>query len=652
MFSNLRRYRLLVALAAVYVVLSFLLRTLLWWRFGSDQGVGVLDLPVVLATGLINDWIEAFYLFLPLSFYLWLVPERWHGARWHKGLLAVGTYLTLIGLVYLEAAEYFFFEEFDARFNLVAVDYLIYPHEVFINIWESYPVSWFLVADLSISALLMVGLWRFIQPRPEDRMSAKARTGVFAAHVGAVALLATTFSTGTLAHSDNRITNELAVNGVSSFFRALRTNELDYMRHYRVGDSAEMFRRVAANLSREAAAFTHLGERQLDRRHTGTGAGLGKRNVVVIVEESFGSNYIGVLGGERGLTPAFDSLASEGLLFTHAYASGTRTVRGLEAITLSFPPIPSESVVKRPGSEGMANWGEVMKAHGYQASFLYGGYGYFDNMNHFYETNGFAVSDRTEIEDQTFANIWGVCDEDLFRHAIKYFNTRPDDGRPFFSLIMTTSNHKPYTFPKGVPGVAPEGGGRAAGIRYADYALGRFFEMAREQSWYDDTLFVVVADHGARVYGRAEIPLKSYEIPLLVIAPGAIEPSRVETPVSQLDVAPTVLGLLGLPYEAPFFGQDVLAGPASHPLLFNHNHKVALYQDGEIAVLGLQQSAETYRYDMESDTYSAMASPNRELIELATAYYQTAFEQFRDHRYVMTRDRSAQPERYALSGQE
>jgi phosphoglycerol transferase MdoB-like AlkP superfamily enzyme len=431
------------------------------------------------------------------------------------------------------------------------------------------------------------------------------------------------------------VANEIAANGISSLFRAFRTNDLSYDRYYRTVDSQKAFRLARGELARgQGVGFTSGDQTDLNRTYAANPTGLGSMNVVVIVEESLGAGFVGAYGDSRGLTPNFDRLAADGLLFRNAFATGTRTVRGLEAITLSFPPIPSESVVKRPGSENVANWGKVMQDNGYHTSFLYGGYGYFDNMNHFYESNGFALSDRTDIPEPAFANIWGVSDEDLFRHALDYFDGVHKSGQPFFSIIMTTSNHTPYTFPSGIPGVPAQGGGRKAGIRYADYALGRLFEQAPRHSWFDNTLFVIVADHDARVYGRAQVPVKRYRIPLLVYAPGRVAPETVETPTSQIDIAPTVLGMLGLPYTAPFYGENVLQTQAGQPrpILLNHNHDVALLLEDRLVVLGLNRRAETYRYDAAADRLDLLPE-NRELTELATAYYQSAFELFRSHRY-------------------
>jgi phosphoglycerol transferase MdoB-like AlkP superfamily enzyme len=621
--------------AGLYLGISALLRLILWWRYGLPADVVPTRLPGLLSAGAVNDLVQLLYLLAPLALYLFLLPRRLAAGRWHLRSFALGTWLTLFGLLYLQAAEYCFFEEFDSRFNLVAVDYLLYPHEVLLNIWDTYPVLPVLLAVALLSALLCRWFWPLLRRDMERPLPLAARGQLLTGHLLLLVLAAVSFSTDTLAFSDNRVANEIAANGISSLFRAFRTNDLSYDRYYRTVDSQKAFRLARGELARgQGVGFTSGDQTDLNRTYAANPTGLGSMNVVVIVEESLGAGFVGAYGDSRGLTPNFDRLAADGLLFRNAFATGTRTVRGLEAITLSFPPIPSESVVKRPGSENVANWGKVMQDNGYHTSFLYGGYGYFDNMNHFYESNGFALSDRTDIPEPAFANIWGVSDEDLFRHALDYFDGVHKSGQPFFSIIMTTSNHTPYTFPSGIPGVPAQGGGRKAGIRYADYALGRLFEQAPRHSWFDNTLFVIVADHDARVYGRAQVPVKRYRIPLLVYAPGRVAPETVETPTSQIDIAPTVLGMLGLPYTAPFYGENVLQTQAGQPrpILLNHNHDVALLLEDRLVVLGLNRRAETYRYDAAADRLDLLPE-NRELTELATAYYQSAFELFRSHRY-------------------
>lgn len=637
-FVLLSRFRPLLVLGAIYLLLSLGLRVVLWQKFGADADVSLSHLPLILAVGAVNDAVESLYLFLPFAIYLTLASQSWFASGAHRVLLAVGTWLTLFGMLFLMVMEYFFFEEFDARFNRVAVDYLVSPHEVLGNIYESYPVVPVTLQAAVAAAVLLFLVWPLWRRQLEVATALRERQPVLVAHLALLVLVIGFYPTDALSRFQNRVANELVANGPSSFFNALRTNHLDYAAFYRTQDYAHMMQLLHQDLASAGGTFVHPDG--LTRRFEARPEGLGRLNVVVLSEESFGAEFVGAYGDTRGLTPEFDDLARQGLLFTHTYASGTRTVRGLEAMSASLPPIPGDSVVKRTGNAAVVTWGEVMQQLGYQSSFLYGGYGYFDNMNEYFSANGFAVSDRTDISDPGFANIWGVADEDLFRHAIGYFDQRAKEGKPFLSLIMTTSNHTPYTFPPGIPGVPEKGGGRESGVRYADFAIGQFFREARKHDWYKDTVFVVMADHGARVYGAAEIPLYSYEIPFLILAPGRIAPARVEALTGQVDLAPTVLGLLGLPYEAPFFGRDVLHYPDSHrALMFNHNQKVAIYRDGELAILGLHQSASSVRHHyeprhprQERDIYLPIP-PDQTLIGLATAYYQVASGMFQNGRY-------------------
>lgn len=610
------------------------LRLALWWAFGRNAGVTARDLIWILPAGVIDDIDEALYLLAPFALYILLVPDRWYRTAINRAVLACGALMSLGGTIYLAVTEYFFFEEFSARFNLVAVDYLAYPGEVLGDVWEEYPVVIVLLLAVA-GALLLFGLLRHqlleglrVPASPGQRLGMSAVYGL------AVVVSAAWFQTDSLALSGNQVANEIAANGPSSFFRALRTLDLDYRRYYRTIDDHEALTLLASDLSPGGGRFVDLANGRLDRQFDARAGGLGRMNVVVVVSESFGAEFSRLYGGAQDLTPNFDAFAQKSLWFSTVYASGTRTVRGLEAIAASFPPIPSVSILRRPGHEGIATWGRVMRDNGYRTSFIYGGFGYFDNMNDFFGTNGFDIVDRRAMENPRFANMWGVSDQDLFATTLARLDAEHATGQPFFSIVMTTSNHKPYTFPPGVPGVPEKGGGRAAGVRYADYALGEFLRSAGKRSWFDDTVFVFVADHGARTYGETEIPLKSYRIPLMIYSPRHVAPRRVDTVTAQIDVAPTVLGLLGLPYRAPFFGQDVLAHPeAQHVALLSHNHDVALFRDGQMIVLGLDHRCRTYRYDAVNDRYTSV-TPDPALEKLAIAYYQVAFDLFRAHRFM------------------
>ncbi len=465
-----------IALAALYLCLGAVTRLVLWARFGTAADVSLADLPLLLLAGLVNDLVTSLYVVTPLVLYLLLAPDGWHRSRISRALLATGFVATLGALIYIAAAEFFFFEEFDARFNLVAFDYLRFPEEVFVDIWEAYPVIKVMLVTVLLAAAITWALRRHLLAGTDAPSVLRGRLGPFAVHASLLAAAIAWYPTDALSWSSNRVENELLQNGYSSFFRAIRTNEIDYHDFYASRQPAANLSVLAQALGAGGGQFTHLAEGRLDRRFPARPDGLGQLNVVVISSESFGAKFSRLYGSDRDLTPNFDAYAKRGLWFRHTYASGTRTVRGLEALTASFPPIPTVSIVRRPGNDGIATWGRVMRDLGYQTSFLYGGYGYFDNMNAFYQGNGFEVLDREAIDRVRFENIWGVADEDLFDLAIKHCGQLHEQGKPFFSIVMTTSNHKPFTFRPGLEdfGIPERGGGRKAGVRYADYALGYF----------------------------------------------------------------------------------------------------------------------------------------------------------------------------------
>jgi phosphoglycerol transferase MdoB-like AlkP superfamily enzyme len=586
----------------------------------------------VIAFGLVYDLAATLYLFAPLALYLVVAAERWYRARWHAVVLSNLVTLTVFGLLYLGAVEFFFFDEFDSRFNFIAVQYLIYPHEVFVNIWDSYPVGRVVaLAAAAAGAIVWLLRARFAHAaRAHDVLSLRLAFGTGIAALLAAAHLGLDINTGRF--STNRVASELALNGVYSFFNAAINSDLDYPQFYLTLPDEEADQRLRRVIAPQAK-FLPTGEHL--ERHIEAQSAPNRLNVIVLLQESLGAEFVGAYGDKRGLTPSLDRIAQESLMFEHAYATGTRTVRGMEAVTASFPPVPGESLVKRPHNEGLFNWSTVMAKNGYAPTFIYGGYGTFDNMNHFFGSNGYRVIDRTDMDSPHFENIWGVSDEDLFRNAIRVFDGQHARGEKIFSVVMSTSNHKPFTYPPGVPGVPEQAGGREAGIRYADYAIGKFFEAARTRRWFHDTVFVIVADHGARVYGREDIPVPTYEIPLLIYSPRHVAPGRVSTLTSQIDVAPTVLGLLNFSYDSVFFGIDVLheARPGRF-IPLNHNRDVALFDGTHLVEIGFRKTAAAYVYDRH--TRRQRVEPiDPERLKDAITVFQEGYELYHERLYTL-----------------
>jgi phosphoglycerol transferase MdoB-like AlkP superfamily enzyme len=382
---------------------------------------------------------------------------------------------------------------------------------------------------------------------------------------------------------------ELASNGPYQFVAAFKNNTLDYETFYRQGNDDQLSK-VLKQMVGKNPEDGDVYDISRDVKSAGQEKQL---NVILISVESLSAKYFTRFGNKNGITPFMDQWFKQGMLFTNFYATGTRTTRGLEAITLSIPPTPGRSIVKRPDNKDFQNLGRVFKERGYDVAFLYGGMGFFDNMNTFFSGNGYRIVDQSDFKDseKKFQNAWGVCDEDLYRKAIQTANQCFAAGKPFFFHVMTTSNHRPYTYPKGKVDI-PSGTNRSGAVEYTDYALQRLLMMAKQQEWFKDTVFVIVADHCANSSGKVGLPVDKYHIPLFVYAPEYIAPREIDKISSQIDIAPTLLSLLNFNYKSYFFGQDILSDDFAERALIGNYQKLALYKNNKLVILSPQQKIE------------------------------------------------------------
>jgi phosphoglycerol transferase MdoB-like AlkP superfamily enzyme len=437
--------------------------------------------------------------------------------------------------------------------------------------------------------------------------------------------------------SEDRTLNEIANDGAISFFAAAETRSLDYPAFYKTLPRDEAYARVHRLLASTNATF--IGDNFSIERKISGDSHRPRLNVVILLEESLGSEFWGCLGRTNTLTPEMDRLATqEGLLFDNIYASGNRTVRGMEGALSSFPPLPGDAIVHRDRSENVETIARVLKRDGYNTMFLYGGHAVFDNMKSFLAANGFdQIVDEKDFPNPSFANVWGVADEDLYAGAIRQFRALSQTNKPFFATILSVSNHKPYTYPQGRIPENPNGT-RANVVKYTDWCLGQFFKAAKQEAFWTNTIFVIVADHGARVYGSQDIPIFSYEIPLVILGPAvASQPQRLHATGCSLDLPPTILGLIGRPYESLFLGRDLLHDPPDtfHALL-NHNRDIGMFAHDRMVVLGLQKVVEFYAGNPHAVNLELTPQPTPENLELeknAEAIFQVADELYMNRRY-------------------
>ncbi|MBX9757491.1 MAG: LTA synthase family protein [Beijerinckiaceae bacterium] len=607
-----------IALGVGLVFVAINLATRLAFAVMSGEYTPVRDVIQALLMGLVFDAGVAVFVMAPLCVLIALWPS---GAVRSLRVTLLILALPLSALfVFTVFAEFAFWLEFTSRFNFIAVDYLVYSREVIGNIRESYNMK----VLLSALGVLTLAVWWVIRSIVRNGAGAPlARSRRFAtAAMWCVLPLAVYAGLDVRFKevSKNAVINEVAGNGYFDILHAFWLNEIDYDRFYKTIDTDKARAIVARSLGVESSGpADHPFRRHIE------GGPEKRMNVVLVTIESFSASFMGAFGSQKGLTPNMDQLATEGLLFTQLYATGTRTVRGLEAVTVAIPPTPGNSIVKRERNANLFTLGGVFREKGYDSLYLYGGYSYFDNMKAFYEGNGYTVIDRLAVSkaDVHHENVWGISDEDVFALATREFDKRYAAGKPFFGHIMTTSNHRPYTYPANRIDLAPKKSGRDGGVKYTDWAIGDFVRKAREHAWFDNTLFVFVADHTHNGRGKTELPIENYHIPMVIYAPGRIAPAHVDAIASQIDIPPTILGLLGFSYESQFFGYDAMKVPAGKGRAFMSNYQtVGLYKNGAIVELrpkGVVRVVPAVANGRAPDKEAADA-----LIDEAIAYYQVA----------------------------
>ena len=604
-----------------YIIFGFLLLLLLYVTFGNtilnEYGGSLPEIGIIFIS--IKTLLFGLMLFL---------PSKRNSIRSILYFFTIFLYVILI--IQNAVSEYFFWNEFGVRYNFIAVDYLVYTNTVIGNIMESYPVVPLFIIEGVIAVLVTL----FIVKKTKtflskfDTFQVKliktiAYIGLFFISLKVIPFLAKKEC------STNVYTNELQSNGIFKFYTAFMNNELDYDKYYKTIEPQLAFKTLSNQFNYNVNNST-LREIKSDSTEI-------HKNIVLITIESLSADFLKSYGGKKDATPFLDSLANKSLQFTNLYATGNRTVRGLEAVTLSLPPSAAESVVKRKDNKNKFSTGYVLKQKGYQVKYLYGGDAYFDNMQDFFGGNGYDIVDKKTFKPNeiTFSNIWGVCDEDMYRKAIKVMNEEAKNGQPFFNHIMSVSNHRPFTYPDGKIDIPSNQKSRIGGVKYTDYALKQFFEMAKKQPWYSNTVFVIVADHCASSSGKTELPLDKYRIPGMIFSPDFIKPKEFNLLMSQIDVMPTLFGLLKMNYSSKFYGQNVFDVNYKPRAFIATYQDLGLIKDNVLTIISPVKKVKQYNLKLKPDNslkynfqikYDEVLMPklNEKLVEETISYYQSS----------------------------
>jgi phosphoglycerol transferase MdoB-like AlkP superfamily enzyme len=622
----------------LFLAIAFLTRLALLFQARHEVAWDV-SLISAFGFGLWYDLLAACYAVVPWILLTMLLPAALWRSKTAKWIVAVLLGLYVVVLIFIGVAEWFFWDEFQVRFNFIAVDYLVFTQEVIDNIQETYPMPLIFGGLGLVAAGLVWLLWRLGAVRWISQGDAAWRRRVVPILAATIIVvgISNVCSQSQLPRFADEFNRELAKDGPYAFCAAFWESEIDFERFYLKQDTEVALARAKKLLTLSDTPPVSDDPHDLRRLITHTGQEK-RHNIVFISVESLSAIFLkqfsAEVGAKAGLMPRLDRIAEEGLLFTNLYATGTRTVRGLEALTLSVPPTPGQSIVWRPKNTNLFTVGSVCRSRGYDTSYVYGGDAMFDNMNTYFSRNGYRVVDRgtKSHQDITFQNAWGVADEDAFRWATQEADADYAASKPFFMHVMTVSNHRPFTFPAGR--IDQPQGSREAAVKYTDWCIGDFLEKAKSKPWFSNTLFVIVADHCHGSAGRTELDVTKYHIPCIIWNPQIIQPRVYDHLCSQIDVVPTLLGLMNWSYTTRSFGQDVLSPgyTSDHERIFISNYqKIAYITDGTLAMLKPKQEFTLGRVDLKQGSLakdSSAASQSR--LQDSIALYQSASWLFRN----------------------
>jgi phosphoglycerol transferase MdoB-like AlkP superfamily enzyme len=623
------RYAGLILFAAVFVAISALLRVALLVHSFSLADTRPLAIAAAFAFGLLFDLLACLWVMLPLTLVVALGPNRFMAGRIGRTLCLALLGVLVFLVLYDVAVEWCYWEEFpSSRFNLVAVDYLHDWQTVLADVWQTYPVALISGGLVVLSLVIVLPLARTLLRSCQAPLRMGQRVRFMALYLAGMALAAPLVLSTTLTDtSDNWTNKNLARNGPISFFSALLNRDAVYSDLYLIRDSAQIMTRLRGLLKTSNSRYESDNPDGVTRR-IDNGPDLASHNVVVVVVESLSAGYLGVLGNTGGLTPNLDELAGQGILFTRLYACGTRTIRGLEALNLSLPPVPGRALGKRADASEFFSAERLFRDMGYRTMFFYGGRGTFDNMDAFLCRGGFELIDNRKFGpgEIRFSNAWGACDGDTYNRVLRECDATHQAGRKFLAMVLTLSNHAPFTYPQEVD--IPSGSGPQGAVKYTDHAIGQFIREARRKPWFDDTVFVIVADHCARQLARHDSSPAKYHIPAIIYAPKIVRPRRYESLSSQSDIMPTVLGLLNASYTSKFLGQDVLRDPPNRAFVATELELTLLVGDHQV-ILSPGHAVQVLALGPDGSETPIEANP--EEVEMAVTYYQGAGYLLKNH---------------------
>jgi len=520
-------------------------------------------------------------------------------------IFAYYSLIILCFLIYIENATLPFLAEYDVRPNYLFVEYLIYPKEVLGMVLADYKLELVVTFGMVICfAFLFKKYSEFhVVEKSQNRYGARVLL-LFPLLLLLLMGIRSSFGQRPANLSDamfssNRLLNEITKNSTYSLIRAIYANK-KYETKTDISDYGHITpqeaigrvkRRLGISAGQEGSPFSRVVKSHF---HQST-----PKNLVIFLQESLGAQFVQATGGRKGITPNINRLSREAILFTDLYSNGTRSIRGIAGSVAGNFSVPGRGVLKRNRSQtDFFTISSLLKPYGYHTMFLYGGEGRFDNMKGWFYGNGFdQVIEQKQFVNPSFVGTWGVSDEDLIIRANDEFKKLHDKKQKFSAVMFSQSNHIPFEFPEGkiVPVEGVELRSVQNGVKYADYAIGKFIKLAKEEKYFEDTIFVILADHNIRVYGDDLVPVNMFHIPGLILG-GDITPMVYPKLSTQPDVLATALDLLGLDFTYPIMGQSIFNDAKQNISLMQFFESYALRVNNKVAIIRPNMEAKTFTY--------------------------------------------------------
>ena len=563
---------------------------------------------------LLTSSVSFLFVMQAYVFYLLILPHDKQNSRLDKIITTATFFVFAVSALCKGAVSQIFWEEFSSSFNYIVIDYIIFTHQVLGNLEHAYPIAKILIAIFVTAIIFTILAYRWLFT--EIKAPAFGRRLFQSIIYGMVCILAyININVADMEISPNSFNDEIAKEGAFSLFNSLHKNEIEYDKFYLTNsqtDNLQILQKIFGSKN-----ITFINPKKNITRQISSFKPEKRANVMLVIMRGISSEHLNAK--HKGYIPNLQKLSTQSLYFPNTYATTPSTFGALEAIDLSLPPLPGLSLFGLPNNQQPHGLGVIFKSKGYDTKWIYASYGVLDQTDKFLAEGDFEILDRSKWQkgDISYADLLSASDEDLYNKALSEADKSFASDKPFFSLLLTSSNRYPYSLPDSFTGFPETANRRQKAVIYSDYAIGQFLERAKDKPWFDNTIFVFVADRASRKSRLPDATLETYKIPLLIYAPKLIKARQINTEISQIDVAPTILGLLNFNYESSFYGTDALGKDYVSRLFFSRWQKIG-YKSNNIEIRLIPGK----KYSVTPETTNAKEA--QKYLNEAIAFYQQA----------------------------